>query len=116
MAQLAVAAAALALVAAACGETGPSTEEAVCAAYDDLGDALGQTNGLFDNAVFDRAGDLGDQASRFEGDAGVQADGAALESIAESDETSDLELQDASHNIAALCGAPPLSLTPMFGN
>jgi hypothetical protein len=106
---------AVAWVGAGCGESGPSTEESVCAAYDDLGEALSRANGLFDNAVFHRAGDLGDEASRFEGDAAVQADGAALDSIADSDETSGLELQEASQNVAALCGGPPLGMTPMFG-
>jgi hypothetical protein len=106
---------ALGLAGGGCTESGPSTEAEVCQAYDDLSAALLDTNGFFDNAVFHRAGDLGGLAARFEGDSSVRADGQALKAIADGDETSGAELEDASRNVASLCGAPPLTVNSILG-
>ena len=100
---------------AACSDPGPSTAAEVCEDYDELSMALIERNGLFDNTLFRRAGDLGDSASRYEANAAVQADGEVLVDISDSSSTSGIELESASRSIAALCDAPPLTINAVLG-
>jgi len=83
--------------------TGPTTQEEVCDKYDSLGNRLG-IGQVFGNPVFSAAGDLADVAGRYEGPEDLSADAERLESIADSDSTSELELSEATRNVAALCG------------
>jgi hypothetical protein len=85
---------------------GPTTKGEVCDGYDKLGDRLNHANGLFDNAIFNAAGDLGDLADRFDGPPDLSGDAEALQSIGDSHITSGFELASASRNIARLCGHP----------
>lgn len=104
----------LATVATACGSAaGPSTMAELCDSYDALSGEIGEFNGLFDNAIFSAAGDLGHVAQRYEDDSSVQASGEQLVQISDSDETSSYELSTAAVEVQAECGAPPLGL--MFG-
>jgi hypothetical protein len=84
---------------------GPSTKDAVCTSFNDLGTQLVQGNGLFGNPVFHKAGDLGDLASRYPA-RDLSANAAALKNIANSDSTSGQELMSATDQIADLCGHP----------
>ncbi|WP_394361968.1 hypothetical protein [Amycolatopsis sp. SB7-3] len=97
-----------------CGPTGPSTQAEVCAAFDQLGEKLLGANGLYDNAVFSKAGDLADAAGRYPGNPGLTADSAALAKIADSDSTSGRALNQATSAIADLCGHP-LGFGSIFG-
>ncbi|MFC7511495.1 hypothetical protein ACFQV4_16445 [Streptomyces thermocarboxydus] len=67
--------------------TGPTTQEEVCDKYDSLGNRLG-IGQVFGNPVFSAAGDLADVAGRYEGPEDLSADAERLESIADSDSTS----------------------------
>lgn len=78
------------------------------------GDQLFEGNNIIGNPLFEKADTLGDLASRHQGSVAVQNDGSALKRIADSSSTSGAALQSASRNIASLCGAPPLSLSPFF--
>lgn len=99
----------LAIVLTACGlSAGPSTQAQLCDGYDALSDEVRDVNGLFDNAIFSAAGDLGRTAQRYEDNATVQTAGEQLVQISDSDETSFDELSTAAVEIQAECAAPPL--------
>lgn len=97
------------LVAAACGSSGPSTAAEVCDSFTELADATGELGLLADNAVFSRAGDLGDVAVRYEESSSVMAAGEALKVIGDSDKTTDRALDEAAQPIANFCGKTSLS-------
>lgn len=93
-----------------------ATRDSICLKYDELSERLRQGNGIFDNPLFNKAGDLGDVAARYDGDVGVNVDGEMLKRIASADSTNGAELEAASRNIADLCGAPPLTTNAFFGD
>lgn len=93
----------------ACAASGPATATEVCDAYQELAEEMGNANGLFDNAIFNRAEDLGEVAVRYEANDSIVADGEALKAIGDSDSTSDVALDRASSAISALCGQQSLS-------
>ncbi|MEU0653621.1 molybdenum ABC transporter substrate-binding protein [Streptomyces albogriseolus] len=100
---VAMAAAGLLVATTAACSMGPTTKEEVCDRYDSLGDRLG-IGQVFGNPVFSAAGDLADVADRYEGPEDLSTDAQRLESIADSDSTSELELSEATRNVAVLCG------------
>jgi hypothetical protein len=105
----------LATVLTACGSAeGPSTRAELCDGYDALSDEMRDVNGLFDNAIFSAAGDLGRIAQRYDDNGTVQTAGEQLVQISDSDETSFDELMTAVVGIQGECGAPPLGW--MFGD
>ncbi|HEX3789799.1 MAG TPA: hypothetical protein VHW44_18170 [Pseudonocardiaceae bacterium] len=83
---------------------GPTSRADVCQDYDSLGIAYDSADGIFDNAVFDRAGDLADVAGRYSGSPSLGDDSAALNAIAGSDNTNGFALAGATGAIAELCG------------
>lgn len=104
----------LAVAGTACG--GPTTKDELCAAYDDLSDALRGGGRVFNNELFRSADKLGKLAERYEESTKVKEDGQALRKIADSTTTSGLELQAASSGVASACGKPPLGFNALFGN
>jgi hypothetical protein len=98
-------AALIALTIAGCS-TGPTTRAQVCGQFDDLGQKVLASNGFFDNAVFDEAGNLADTASRYPGAPNLSSDASALSDIANSNLTSGLVIENATTHIAELCGHP----------
>ncbi|MEV6623198.1 hypothetical protein AB0M83_03960 [Amycolatopsis sp. NPDC051106] len=85
--------------------TGPVDRRALCTQFDELGQEFLTSSGLFDNAVFSSAGDLGDLAGRYQG-GGLSADAAALERISDADRTNGFELERATAGTAEVCGHP----------
>ena len=102
-AAVAMAAAGLLAAATAACSIGPTTKKEVCDEYDSLGSRLG-IGPVFGDPVFSAAGDLADVADRYEGPEDLSADAERLESIADSDSTTELELSEATSSVAALCG------------
>jgi hypothetical protein len=93
---------AAALPIAGCSQ-GPSTKEEVCTSFDHLREKAVGANGLWDNAVFHKAGELSGLAGRYEG-TDLSADAAALKKIADSDSTTVFALEKATTSISRLCG------------
>ncbi|MFE3327946.1 molybdenum ABC transporter substrate-binding protein [Streptomyces sp. NPDC059176] len=83
----------------------PTNKEQVCTAYAELGNRVRVANGVIDNLVFRKAGEVGDLAERYEGSEDLSEDAEALHEIADSSTTTLLELMQASKDIAALCNA-----------
>lgn len=96
--------------------SGPTSKEALCEGYDELSEQIFRGNGILGNPLFKSAGRLGDLASNYEGDTDVAADGDALRTIADSDETDGSELSDATRNIAAECDKPRLAANAFLGD
>ena len=88
-----------------CSST-PSTEDEVCAAFDELGMQILEGNGIIGNPLFRKTDELADLTGRYEGPPDLSADAEALREIADSDSTSGQELMNASMGIADLCGHP----------
>lgn len=93
-------------VLAGCFNSEPTTKAALCEKFDALGKELLTTHILSDNAVFRRAGDLADAAGRYEASAAVKAEAKRIEKIADSDETSGVQLLNATQAVADVCGHP----------
>ncbi|MFD0434570.1 molybdenum ABC transporter substrate-binding protein [Streptomyces chartreusis] len=94
----------IALTTAGCA-TGPTSRKEVCERYDSLSDRIG-IGTVFGNPVFWAAGELADVADRYEGPEDLSSDAERLDSISDADETSLLELSEATESVAALCGHP----------
>ncbi len=85
---------------------GPTNRADVCQQFDQLGTDYLSANGLFDNLVFDQAGNLADAAGRYPGSPDLSGDAAALKDIAKSTATTGDALVNATGNVAELCGHP----------
>lgn len=105
--------AAVAVLVASCS-LAPTTKDDVCAGFTALGDSFLSANGVFDNAVFNRAGDLSSLAARYRGGETLKADVDALDKISDSESTTGVELMNATTRIANLCGHP-LALNSLPG-
>ncbi|MFG1666291.1 molybdenum ABC transporter substrate-binding protein [Streptomyces sp. Y7] len=104
----------LALATAGCA-TGPTSREEVCERYGSLNDRIG-IGTVVGDPVFWAAGELADVADRYEGPEDLSADAERLEAISDADETSLLELSEATGSVATLCGHPlGMGSTPSFG-
>lgn len=104
-AAVAVAAAGLLTVTTTACATGPASRKEVCDRYESLGDRLG-IGEVFGDPVFWAADRLADSADRYEGPEDLSTDAERLDTISDSDSTSVLELDEATQDIAALCGHP----------
>lgn len=102
---LAVSVAVAGFVVSGCA-TGPATRSDVCAEFDALGEKITNANGIIDNPVFSKAGDLADAAGRYDGSPSLSGDADALDHIADASLTSGGELMAATPHIAELCGHP----------
>jgi hypothetical protein len=94
------------VVLAGCFNSDPTTKAALCEKFDALGKELLTTHILSDNAVFRRAGDLADAAGRYEASGAVKAEAKRIQKIADSDETSGVQLLNATRAVADVCGHP----------
>jgi hypothetical protein len=98
-----LAAIAAAVLVSACS-LGPTSKEEVCKSFTELGASFNDANGIFDNAVFRRAGALADVAERYNGGSTLKNDAKALSDIADSNRTNGVALLNATQQIAKLCG------------
>ncbi|MEV6316760.1 molybdenum ABC transporter substrate-binding protein [Streptomyces sp. NPDC051776] len=103
----AAAAGCLMLAAVGCEKVaGPSSKAEVCKGFDELGRQLLEGNGIIGNPLFHEADELGDLAEHYEGTADLAQDADRLHGIADADSTTNVELIDATQQVAALCGHP----------
>ena len=94
---------------------GPVDKQELCAGFDHLDEELLRGNVGIGNPLFDAAEDLGGLADRYTGE-GVSADAAALHAVDDDDESTDSnELRNATIQISALCGRPPVGLGGLMG-
>jgi hypothetical protein len=103
-----------AAVLAACS-AGPVDQAELCAGFDTLDTELLRGNAGFGNPLFDAVEDLGDLADRYTG-TGVAADAEALHAVDDDESTDSNELRNATIQISALCGRPPVGLGGLFGS
>jgi hypothetical protein len=88
----------------------PSNTAELCSAYSNLNQQVEQDNGLFQNSVFSAAGNLAGVAGRYPNSVAVSSEASALQSIANSTDTTVGEIDSASSAIAAQCGQSPIGL------
>jgi hypothetical protein len=100
----AVCAAAVLPLAAGCADTGPTGHKELCSAYKHFRSEYSGWHPLSNKGVFTSLRDLGDVASRYEGDASIQAAGPRLKKMGESDSFNMLEVETTTSPIAAECG------------
>lgn len=93
---------------------GPVDEQELCAGFDRLDAELLRGNAGFGNPLFDAAEDLGNLADRYPGQ-GASADAAALHAVDDDASTDPNELRNATIQISALCGRPPVGLGGLMG-
>jgi hypothetical protein len=89
----------------ACSLFGPTTKDEVCAEFDELESRVATANGYIDNLVFIQAGTLADVAERYDGEPDLTTDAEALETISDSNSTTNFELMAASTTIASMCNS-----------
>lgn len=93
---------------------GPVDKQELCAGFDHLDEELLRGNAGFGNPLFDAAEDLGGLADRYSGQ-GVSADAEALHAVDDDESTDSNELRNATIQISALCGRPPVGLGGLMG-
>ncbi len=96
-------AAALLPLAAGCAGSGPTDRKELCAAYKHFRSEYGGFHPLSNKGVFDSLRDLGDVASRYQGDASIRAAGPRLKKMGESDSFNMLDVVTTTAPIAAEC-------------
>jgi hypothetical protein len=106
--------AAAALLLPACS-SGPVTQSELCDGFDTLDTELLRGNAGIGNPLFDAAEDLGGLADRYDGPENVSADAAALHAVDDDESTDSNELRNATTQISALCGRPPVGLGGLLG-
>lgn len=94
---------------------GPVTQTELCDGFDTLDRELVNGNTGPGNPLFDAAEDLGGLAERYEGPETVDADATALASVSDDSSTDSNELRNATIQISALCGRPPVGLGGLVG-
>lgn len=107
--------AALALLLLPACSVGPVTQAELCDGFDTLDQELLRGNAGPGNPLFDAAEDLGGMAERYDGPENVSADAAALAAVGEDSSTDSNELRNATIQISALCGRPPVGLGGLLG-
>lgn len=86
--------------------SGPATKADLCASFEHLGTEMLSPHPFSNSGIFTAAGELGDRASSYQGNAAVAQEGPVLKAVKESGSTSIEDLMNATTAIAGVCGHP----------